>query len=63
MDAFLALRGLRTLDVRLERAQASAGELARRLDAHPAVRRVRYPGLPAIRVTRVRPRRWTASAR
>ena len=46
MDAFLALRGLRTLDVRLERAQASAGELARRLDAHPAVRRVRYPGLP-----------------
>src|SRR4051812_27569230 len=46
MDAFLALRGLRTLDVRLERAQASAGELARRLDAHPAVQRVRYPGLP-----------------
>ena len=46
MDAFLALRGLRTLDVRLERAQASAGELALRLGAHPAVRRVRYPGLP-----------------
>jgi len=46
MDAFLALRGLRTLDVRLERAQASAGELARRLDAHPAVALVRYPGLP-----------------
>ena len=45
MDAFLALRGMRTLDVRLERAQASAGELARRLDEHPAVRRVRYPGL------------------
>jgi cystathionine gamma-synthase len=47
LDAFLALRGLRTLDVRLERAQASAGVLARRLAAHPAVRRVRYPGLPA----------------
>lgn len=47
LDAFLALRGLRTLPVRLERAQANAGELARRLDAHPAVRRVRYPGLPA----------------
>jgi cystathionine gamma-synthase len=46
LDAFLALRGLRTLDVRLERAQASAGELARRLAAHPAVARVRYPGLP-----------------
>jgi cystathionine gamma-synthase len=45
MDAFLALRGVRTLDVRLERAQASAGELARRLAGHPAVRRVRYPGL------------------
>jgi cystathionine gamma-synthase len=47
MDAYLALRGLRTLDVRLERAQATAAELARRLDAHPAVTRVRYPGLPA----------------
>jgi cystathionine gamma-synthase len=45
MEAFLALRGLRTLAVRLERAEASAGELARRLDAHPAVSRVRYPGL------------------
>lgn len=47
MESWLALRGLRTLGPRLERAQASAGELARRLDAHPAVTRVRYPGLPA----------------
>ncbi len=47
MDAFLALRGLRTLAVRLERAQASAGVLAERLAEHPAVERVRYPGLPA----------------
>jgi cystathionine gamma-synthase len=46
MDAFLALRGLRTLAVRLERAQASAQILAGRLDAHPVVERVRYPGLP-----------------
>src|SRR5262245_7189123 len=46
MEAFLALRGIRTLPVRLERAQASAGELARRLSRHPAVTRVRYPGLP-----------------
>ena len=46
LEAFLALRGLRTLGVRLERAQASAGELARRLISHPAVTRVRYPGLP-----------------
>ncbi len=47
LEAFLALRGLRTLPVRLERAQATAAELARRLDAHPAVERVRYPGLPS----------------
>jgi cystathionine gamma-synthase len=46
MEAWLVLRGLRTLPVRLERAQANAGELARRLAEHPAVTRVRYPGLP-----------------
>jgi cystathionine gamma-synthase len=46
LDAYLALRGLRTLDVRLERAQASAGELARRLQRHPGVVAVHYPGLP-----------------
>ena len=46
LEAFLALRGLRTLGVRLDRAEASAGELARRLQAHPLVRAVRYPGLP-----------------
>jgi cystathionine gamma-synthase len=45
-EAWLALRGVRTLAVRLERAQANAGELARRLAAHPLVTRVRYPGLP-----------------
>ena len=45
MEAFLALRGLRTLPLRLERAQANATELARRLEAHPAVTRVRYPWL------------------
>jgi len=47
LEAFLTLRGLRTLALRLDRGQANAGELARRLDAHPAVSRVRYPGLPA----------------
>jgi len=46
LEAFLALRGLRTLALRLDRGQANAGELARRLDGHPAVSRVRYPGLP-----------------
>lgn len=46
LEAFLALRGLRTLPVRLARSQESAGVLARRLQEHPAVTRVRYPGLP-----------------
>jgi len=46
MEAFLALRGLRTLALRLERAGGTAGELARRLERHPLVERVRYPGLP-----------------
>jgi cystathionine gamma-synthase len=46
METFLALRGLRTLDVRLERARASAAELAARLTAHPAVSTVRYPREP-----------------
>jgi cystathionine gamma-synthase len=45
LEAFLALRGVRTLAVRLDRAQANAAELAPRLAAHPAVSRVRYPGL------------------
>ena len=46
LECYLALRGARTLALRLRHAQASAGELARRLDEHPAVTRVRYPGLP-----------------
>lgn len=45
LEAFLTLRGIRTLAVRLERAQASAGTLAVRLAEHPGVQRVRYPGL------------------
>ena len=46
LESYLATRGLRTLALRMERAQANAGELARRLAAHPQVTRVRYPGLP-----------------
>ncbi|TCM41065.1 PLP-dependent aspartate aminotransferase family protein [Kribbella sp. VKM Ac-2568] len=46
MEAWLALRGLRTLALRLERAQSNAAFLAERLLAHPRVSRVRYPGLP-----------------
>jgi cystathionine gamma-synthase len=44
LEAFLALRGLRTLPIRFERAQATARELAARLGRHPNVSRVRYPG-------------------
>jgi cystathionine gamma-synthase len=44
--AWLLLRGLRTLHVRLPRQVATASELARRLAAHPAVAIVHYPGLP-----------------
>jgi cystathionine gamma-synthase len=47
-ETWLALRGLRTLHVRLERAQANAQELVRRLGDHPAVSEVRYPGFGAI---------------
>jgi cystathionine gamma-synthase len=45
MEAYLALRGLRTLPVRFARQQRSAAELAERLDDHRHVGRVRYPGL------------------
>ncbi|SDI95788.1 cystathionine gamma-synthase [Frankineae bacterium MT45] len=45
LETFLALRGLRTLPLRMERAQANALELATRLSGHPAVAKVRYPGL------------------
>ncbi|MDX6597961.1 MAG: cystathionine gamma-synthase [Gaiellales bacterium] len=44
--AWLLLRGLRTLHVRLPRQVATAAELARRLAEHPDVGAVHYPGLP-----------------
>ncbi|MGE9363365.1 trans-sulfuration enzyme family protein [Isoptericola nanjingensis] len=46
MEVWLALRGLRTLHLRVERANASAAELARRLAGHPGVAEVRHPSLP-----------------
>ena len=46
MEAYLALRGLRTLPLRLAQAQASAQVLAERLATHESVKRVRFPGLP-----------------
>ena len=44
-EAWLALRGIRTLALRLDKAQENALELAKRLSTHPNVERVRYPGL------------------
>lgn len=46
METWLALRGMRTLALRLERQQRSAGILAERLQADPRIAKVRYPGLP-----------------
>jgi cystathionine gamma-synthase len=48
VEAWLALRGLRTLHLRVERASANAAELARRLATHPAVSAVHYPGFGAM---------------
>lgn len=47
LETYLAVRGMRTLHVRFERATATALELATRLERHPEVTRVRYPGLPS----------------
>lgn len=44
-EAWLALRGLRTLPLRIERAQATAQLIAERLEQSPVVATVRYPGL------------------
>jgi cystathionine gamma-synthase len=44
-DSFLTLRGLRTLDARLRVHQENAAELALRLQAHPGVAKLHYPGL------------------
>jgi cystathionine beta-lyase/cystathionine gamma-synthase len=46
-DSFLALRGLKTLALRMERHCGSALRIAQWLERHPKVRRVLYPGLPS----------------
>lgn len=46
MEAWLALRGLRSLPVRMQTAQESALTIASRLSEHPSVARVHYAGLP-----------------
>jgi cystathionine gamma-lyase len=45
-DSFLALRGLKTLHLRMRAHCANAQELAEWLAAHPAIEKVIYPGLP-----------------
>ena len=47
MDAWLVLRGTKTLPIRMERHNANAMALAEFLAAHPKVKRVLYPGLPS----------------
>ena len=44
-EAWIALRGLRTFALRMQRSQENAMELAKRLEKDPRVLRVRYPGL------------------
>jgi cystathionine gamma-lyase len=46
-DSFLALRGLKTLALRMQRHCENALEIASRLERHPKVARVNYPGLPS----------------
>ena len=48
LETFLALRGARTMAMRLERSEASALVLAERLSRHEAVELVRYPGFGAM---------------
>ena len=46
-DASMLLRGLKTLHLRVERQSNTAQRLAEYLEAHPAILRVHYPGLPS----------------
>jgi cystathionine gamma-synthase len=47
-SAYLLLRGLKTLEIRVRRQTETAQELARRLDGHPNVETVRYPGFGGL---------------
>ncbi len=47
MEAWLTVRGIKTLDVRLQRHSENAQAIAERLVGHPAIERVYYPGLPS----------------
>ena len=45
LDSWLVLRGLKTLAIRMRQHSANAQRIAEHLEIHPAVERVRYPGL------------------
>lgn len=47
-DAFLIIRGMKTLEIRMERHCSNAMKVAEFLEAHPAVNRVYYPGLKSF---------------
>jgi cystathionine beta-lyase/cystathionine gamma-synthase len=47
MDCFLVLRGVKTLGIRMRAHESNARKIAQFLEQHPAVERVRYPGLPS----------------
>jgi methionine-gamma-lyase len=47
MDAWLLLRGMRTLGVRVRQQNASAMQVAQHLENHPGIEKVFYPGLPS----------------
>lgn len=46
-NAWVILKGMETLGIRMKAQSTAAHELARRLEAHPKVERVYYPGLPS----------------
>lgn len=47
MAAYLLLRGMKTLHLRVRQQNASAMQIAQFLESHPAIERVFYPGLPS----------------
>ncbi len=52
-DAWLTMRGVKTLPVRLDRQCESAGHLASYLESHPKVSRVIYPGLESFKQNKI----------
>lgn len=48
-DAFLIIRGMKTLEIRMERHCKNAMEVAKFLESHPAVDKVYYPGLESFK--------------